>query len=136
MRVILDTNILISALLVQSGPPGNIYRAWSEGAYSLLKCQTQLDELRHVLARPAMLERIRPHRAGRLVNDLKNLAILVDPLPHVERSPDPEDDFLLAAAEAGKADFLVTGDKSRLLSLAKHHGTRILKAADFAAQFL
>jgi putative PIN family toxin of toxin-antitoxin system len=136
MRVILDTNILISALLVQSGPPGKIYRAWSEGAYSLLTCQTQLDELRHVLARPAMIERIRPHRAGRLVNNLKNLAILVEPLPHVERSPDPEDDFLLAAAEAGKADFLVTGDKSGLLSLAKHHGTRILTAADFAAQFL
>ena len=40
----------------------------------------------------------------------------IDPLPRVERSPDPTDDFLLALSEAGKADYLVTGDKSGLLS--------------------
>jgi predicted nucleic acid-binding protein len=39
-------------------------------------------------------------------------------LPRVERSPHPIDDFLLALSEAGKADYLVTGDKSGLLSLA------------------
>ena len=43
---------------------------------------------------------------------------MVDPLPIVVRSPDPTDDFLLAAAEAGGADYLVTGDKSGLLSLS------------------
>jgi uncharacterized protein len=135
MRVILDTNILISALMVQTGPPGRIYRAWSEGAFTLLTCQQQLYELRQVLARPAIAERIRPHHAGRLVNKLKSLAELIDPLPRVERSPDPDDDFLLALAEAGKADFLVTGDKSGLLSLTKHEGARILTAAEFAVQF-
>src|ERR1700733_4284196 len=77
MRVILDTNILVSALLVQSGTPGKVYRAWSEGAYTLLTCQQQLYELREVLSRPAILERIRPHRAGRLVNELKNLAVMM-----------------------------------------------------------
>jgi predicted nucleic acid-binding protein len=81
-------------LLVQSGTPGRVYRAWSEGAYTLLTCQQQLYELREVLSKPAILERIRPHRAGRLVNELKNLAVMIDPLPQVERSPDPEDDFL------------------------------------------
>jgi uncharacterized protein len=135
MRVLLDTNILISALMVQSGPPGQIYRAWTEGAYILLTCQRQLYELRQVLARPAIKARIWPHRAGRLINDLKNLAVMIDPLPHVQRSPDPEDDFLLAASEAGKANFLVTGDKSGLLSLKKHKGTRIVTATHFATQF-
>jgi predicted nucleic acid-binding protein len=53
-------------------------------------------------------------------------------LPRVRRSPDPTDDFLLALSEAGKADYLVTGDKSGLLSLARHAGTRIVSASEFA----
>ncbi len=55
--------------------------------------------------------------AGHLLDQLKALTVMVDPLPRVQRSPDPEDDFLLAAAEGGKADYLVTGDKSGLLAL-------------------
>jgi predicted nucleic acid-binding protein len=61
------------------------------------------------------------------------LAETIDPLPRVERSPDPADDFPLALSEAGKADYLVTGDKSGLLSLARHGGTRIVSAGEFTA---
>ena len=132
MRVVLDTNILISALLVQGGPPGRIYRAWIEGGFTLLTCADQLTEMRNTLRKPALAARIRPHDAGRLMNDLKHFSESVDPLPHVDRSPDPEDNFLLAAAEAGHADYLVTGDKSGLLALHKHQGTRIITARDFA----
>ena len=132
MRVVLDTNILISALLVQSGTPGRIYRGWTDGQFWLLTCEMQLKELRLALRKPSLVDRIRPYRAGRLVNELKELAIPIDPLPHVKRSSDPTDDFLLATAEAGKADFLVTGDKSGLLSLHRHRGTRIVSASEFA----
>jgi len=51
-------------------------------------------------------ERIKPHAAGRLVNQLKDLAESVDALPRVKRSSDPTDDLLLALSEAGKADIL------------------------------
>ena len=54
-------------------------------------------------------------------------------LPRVQRSPDPTDHSLLALSEAGRADYLVTGDKSRLLSLERHEGTRIVSARDFTA---
>jgi len=67
------------------------------------------------------------------VNQLKELAEFIDPLPQVKRSPDPEDDFLLALCEAGKADYLVTGDKSGLLSLMRHEHTKIVSARDFAS---
>jgi predicted nucleic acid-binding protein len=50
----------------------------------------------------------------------------------VARSPDPDDDYLLALAEAGRADYLVTGDKAGLLPLRTHRGTRIIVAKDFA----
>jgi putative PIN family toxin of toxin-antitoxin system len=133
MRVVLDTNILVSALLVQLGHPAAIYRAWQEGHFTLLTCAEQLGELMATLHKPVIAARIKPYKAGRLVNELKELAETVGPLPRVERSPDPSDDFLLALSEAGKADYLVTGDKSGLLPLARHAGTRIISASEFAA---
>jgi putative PIN family toxin of toxin-antitoxin system len=135
MRVVLDTNILISALLIQVGHPAAIYRAWQEGAFVLLICAEQLDELRATLRKPTIAARIKPYHAGRLVNQLKDLAEIVGPRPLVERSPDPTDDFLLALSEAGQADYLVTGDKNGLLLLVRHKTTRILSASEFAALF-
>lgn len=69
------------------------------------------------------------------MNQVRKLAEDIDQLPRVKRSPDPADDFLLALSEAGKADYLVTGDKSGLLSLDRHQATRIVSASDFAALF-
>jgi putative PIN family toxin of toxin-antitoxin system len=132
MRVVLDTNILVSALLIQAGHPGAIYRSWQAGHFTLLTCAEQLYELKATLRKPAIAVRIRPHKAGRLVNQLRELAEVIVTLPTVERSPDPSDDFLLALSEAGKANYLVTGDKSGLLSLARHKGTRIVSASAFA----
>lgn len=135
MRVVLDTNILVSALMVQMGDPAAIYRAWQEGYFTLLTCAEHLDELRATLRKPAVAERIKPYKAGSLVNEMKKLAETIGPLPRVERSPDPTDDFLLALSEVGKADYLVTGDKSGLLALHHHKGTQIVSARDFAALF-
>jgi uncharacterized protein len=135
MRVVLDTNILVSALMVQLGYPAAIYRAWQEGYFTLLICEEQFDELRATLHKPAIAERIKPHKAGRLVNQLKEFAETIGSLPRVERSPDPTDDFLLALSEAGKADYLVIGDKSGLLALARHRSTRIVSAREFAVLF-
>ena len=131
----LDTNILISALMVQVGNPAAIYRAWQHGHFTLLTCTEHLDELRATLRKPAVATRIKPHRAGRLVNELKKLAKTIGPLPRVQRSPHPADDFLLALSEAGKADYLVTGDKAGLLALDRHKTTRIIPARKFAAFF-
>jgi putative PIN family toxin of toxin-antitoxin system len=133
MRVVLDTNILVSALLSPSGTPATIYNAWEGGKFILLTCAEQLEELRAVLEKPQIAALIKPHRAGRLVNQLRRLAEAVDPLPRVERPPDPADDFLLAMCEASHADYLVTGDKSGLLALARHQATRIITAKKFAA---
>src|SRR6266851_7106265 len=133
MRVVLDTNILVSALLIQTGHPAAIYRAWHEGYFKLLTCAEQLDELRATLHKPALAARIRPYKAGRLIDQLRELAETVDKLPRVERPIDPTDDFLLALSESGKADYLVTGDKSGLLALVGHRSTRIVSARDFAA---
>jgi predicted nucleic acid-binding protein len=88
--------------------------------------------LRATLRKPRIAERIKPYAAGRLVNHLKKLAEDVGALPRLQRSPDPTDDFLLGLAEAGGADYLVTGDKNGLLVLRTHRKTRIVSAGYFA----
>jgi putative PIN family toxin of toxin-antitoxin system len=131
MRVVLDTNILISALMISAGNPASIYRAWQERQFTLLTCAEHLDELRATLRKPAIAARILPYKAGGLVNEIKRLAVSVDFLRRVHRSPDPTDDFLLALCEAGNADYLVTGDQSGLLALKRHGVTRIVSARRF-----
>ena len=133
MRVVLDTNIIVSALIAPAGKPAAIIDAWLDGKFTLLTCAAHVDELRATLQKPRVAELVKPHKAGRLVNQVKKLAEDIDPLPRVKRSPDPTDDFLLALSEAGKADYLVTGDKSGLVALGRHKGTQIVSARDFAA---
>ena len=128
MRVVLDTNILIAALLTRGTPPDSLYEAWRDGHFELASCERQLEEINRVSRRPYFKERFAPGVAGRMVNDIRALARLIDPLPRVTRSPDPDDDFLLATAQAARAGYLVTGDKSGLLSLTKHGITRIVTA--------
>ena len=135
MRVVIDTNILVSALIAPAGKPAAIVDAWLDGKFTLLTCPTHVDELRATLHKPRVADLIKPYKAGRLVNQVKKLAESVDPLPRVERSSDPTDDFLLAMSEGGKADYLVTGDKSGLLALDRHKTTRIVSAREFAALF-
>ena len=90
-------------------------------------------ELRRTLGKPTIVPgMIRKSEAGRMINHLLSSAEFTAVLPVVKRSADPDDDFLLAMAEAGRADFLVTGDKSDLLSLLRHAGTRIITAREFA----
>jgi len=134
MRVILDTNILVSALISSSGPPAKLVDAWADGAFLLVSHPVQLDELRDVTRREKIAALVRPAAAGRLVNLIAALAEMPQALPPVQRSRDPRDDFLLALCEAGKADRLATGDKADLLALEQHGAARIVTAAELAAE--
>ena len=68
---------------------------------------------------------------GRLIRDLRKLAEVLTRLHAVERSADPADDFLLAMAEAGNANYLVSGDRRGVLALSTHGITQIVRARDF-----
>lgn len=120
-------------MIAPAGKPAAILDAGLDGKFTLLICAALVEELRGTLQKPRVAELVKPHKAGRLVNQIKKLAEDIDPLPSVERSPDPTDDFLLALSEAGNADYLVTGDKSGLLRLGCHRATRIVSAGEFAA---
>ena len=110
MRVILDTNILLSALISPHGPADQLYHAWRTGRFTLLTSDAQLDELRRVTRQVRVRPLVDSAAAGTLVNELRELALLVTDLPNIEISADPFDNFLFAMARMGRADYLVSGD--------------------------
>lgn len=131
MRVVLDSNILLSALISQHGPPHQIYQAWRKKHFTLITAHDQLDELRRSSRYPKFRDILQPHRVGRLLNNLQQ-AMIVDRLPSGYEAADPHDAWLLALADTAQADYLVTGDKqSGLLAMRRIGKTRILTAAAF-----
>lgn len=132
MRAVLDTGILIAALISTDTPPDLIYRAWRKKAFDLVTSDWQLAEFRRVSRYPRLRRYLKPAEAGDLVNGLRYQATVLGELPELQFSPDPDDNPILAAAIAGGADYLVTGDKRDLLSLGKVETVRIITARRFA----
>jgi len=131
MGVVLDTNILISALMVQVGHPAAIYRAWQEGHFRLLTCREQLDELMATLHKPAIAARIKPYKAGRLVNDLKELAESIAPCRVSGALRIPPMIFCWPSPKRARPT-TCNGRQERPAILARHAGTRIVSAGAFA----
>jgi len=133
VRTVLDTNIIVSALLGPSGPPGRTLRFLRRApAYRLVTSPAQIDELSRVLLTyPRITKRIRPEQAQSFLDGLPLLADVVDDLPEVNISPDPDDNAIIATAIAGKADVIVSGDKRHMVSLGEAAGIPILTARQF-----
>jgi uncharacterized protein len=135
VRAVVDTNVIISALIAPRSLPGSVLRKWSEGRFDLLTCELQIEELRRVTRYPKIRAIVPGHLAGEVVNDLKDSAVWIDNLPTIDLCRDPMDNFLLALAQTGQADYLVTGDKVDLLSMEQHQKTKIVAVSYFAELF-
>ena len=119
MRVVLDTNILVSALITKGTPPDGLYRAWLRGEVELVTSAVQIAELDDVLSRPRLQRFLDADQASAIVENIGTRAVVLDELPSVSLSPDPMDNQILAAAVAGRVDLLVSGDKKHVPSLRK-----------------
>jgi putative PIN family toxin of toxin-antitoxin system len=118
VRVLLDANVLVSALLSRVGAPGRLVGLWLEGEFELVVCPTLLAETKRALGRPKLRARISSEDAERFIELLTELGEVVpDPegQPPV-RSSDPGDDYLLALAAREQVP-LVSGDE-HLLALS------------------
>ncbi len=136
MKVVLDTNVLLSALISPHAPPHRILDAWREGRFDLATCKEQLDEIRHASRYAKFRHILQPNRVGRLINDLTERPLVAVPSARLELA-DPDDAFLLALTAAADADYLVTGDRRAGLLEMGHHGrTRIVAPARFCADVL
>jgi len=139
MRVILDTNVLLGALISPYGPPDTIYRAWQASRFELVTSAAQLDELRRVSRYPKLKSILPAHRIGTMVNNMHRAIVLdtLRQLPDGIEANDPNDAFLLAMALAAEADYLVTGDRrAGLLQRGSLGRTRIVIPAIFCAEAL
>src|SRR3990172_2800440 len=112
MRVILDTNVLLSAFIRVDSNPYKLLQAWLGGRFELVSSNAQIEEIVRVARYPQVRRYIPPAEVGWLVNRIRDRALIIDRIPQVDVSADPSDNFLLGMAEAGQADYLVTGDKA------------------------
>lgn len=114
MRVVVDANVLVSAVISQAGPPRAIVQAWVEPRFELIASPALLDELGDVLARPRFRRWVSIEVAPEFVDGLADDAVIVDDPPAPGLSPDPDDDYLITLARATAADYLVSGDRHLL----------------------
>ncbi len=132
MRLVLDTNIVVAALL-WAGPPRRLLeRSIDDETIALYSTPTLIDELTHTLQYPKFSQRIARYATtpSALVAHYTALVTLLSPL-HVPRviERDADDDHVIAAAVAARADILVSGDHD-LLDLGSFRSVRILAARD------
>jgi putative PIN family toxin of toxin-antitoxin system len=131
VRVVLDTNILISALISPGAAAWRLFDAWRAARFILITSEEQLDEFRKVTRYPQLRNHIRPSEAGAMLNEIRLLATVLPQPPEVDCSSDPADNFLLALACAGDADYLVTGDRRGVLALRRYGRTGIVTLRSF-----
>ncbi len=131
LRVMLDTNVLVSGLAYPDSIPGRILAAWRQGSLQVVLSRYILDELIRVLPRLPRIA-LNPAEIRDLADSFMFLADIVEPVPEKEEAlRDAADQQVLAAFRAAKADYLITGDKD-LLALASRYP--ILTPADFWAR--
>lgn len=130
MRVVLDTNILIGALITEGTPPDRLYRAWLRGEIELVTSTAQMAELADVLARPRLQEFLDADEAAAIVENLGTRALILDDLLDVNLSPDSKDNPILATAITGKVDLIVSGDKKHVLALGEVEDIPVVTARE------
>ena len=133
MRVVLDTNVLVSALLSPDGPPARVLALVAARRVDLLVDDRILAEYDRVLRRPKFS--MAPRAVGELVQQLEALAEYVAPAPCPATLPDPGDVKFLECARAGLADCIVTGNPRHFPRRACR-GIRVLSPAEFVSMFV
>jgi putative PIN family toxin of toxin-antitoxin system len=132
VRAVVDVNVLISAALSARGPSAEILRNSRDGSFELVVSELLIAELTRALAYPKLRKRSPAEKAATFVSWVRDQGSLAEdpPDPAPVRSPDPDDDYLLALAIGGRA-FLVTGDQ-HLLGLRED--LPILTPAEFVTK--
>ncbi len=137
MRIVVDTNTVVSGLLWH-GPPRQILDAARAEKITIFTSEALLDELDDVLRRPKFIARLALADVA-LADVTSGYRSLVTPVVPALIAPvvddDPDDDAVLACALAAGVDMIVSGDR-HLLELASYEGIPILRPSDALAQIL
>ena len=133
MRIVLDTNVVLSALLWRGAPHDLLVSIGQRSSIHLYSSSALLEELADVLARPSATKRLAfiDRSAHEVLTDYVEAVELVEMAsrPRVVGG-DIDDDHVIAAAVAARADLLVSGDRKHLLPLDSHQGIDIVDAVE------
>jgi len=138
LRLVVDTNVLISGTIVITGASARIVDAALDRWLCLITCPVLLSEYADVLQRPHIARKYTKitQRVDDLLDYLQSHAIIVTGIPTEQFVlADPDDDVIVATALEGHAAYIVSGDQ-HLLDLQQIHSVRILTPRDFVAQVL
>ncbi len=132
MNVVLDDNVLVSAIISPHGAPSAIVGAWRRGEFNLVTSAALIGELARVLSYPSIRKRTgwAPNDEAAFIELLWVASIVVAPDVEVVVSRDPTDNRVLEAALAGSADYIVSGDND-LLVLVQFEQIPIIRPVDF-----
>lgn len=126
LKVVIDTNVFISAILF-GGTPRNIINGWPEGKFILCLSPELKAEILNKLQKKFLLA---SENIQFIEEALDKSSQKYIPVRKLTICADPKDNFLLELAEEANADFLVSGDK-HLLFLKYHKKTKIFSSKDF-----
>ena len=132
MKIVLDTNVLVSGLLTPFGPSGEIVRMVSAGELILYIDARILSEYQEVLYRPKF--KFNKDHISILLDFIKLFGQFVSSLPLKNRLPDPDDEPFLEVAIAGKVRSLITGNIVHYPPLSRE-GIKIFSPSEFLEFF-
>jgi len=132
MRIVLDTNVLVSALLSPFGPPAEILRLVTTGTVRLCHDARILGEYRQVLLRSAFP--FRPLQVESLLDQIEADGEPITAFALSDRLPDPDDEAFLEVAPAADARYLVTGNL-RHFPPESRQGVRVVSPREFLKSY-
>jgi uncharacterized protein len=133
MKIVSDTNVIVSRAIVTAGIPARLFRRWEDGDFELLISEEILSECKRVMAYPRTMKRHRYSEAqiDELIEFLRSFATVVQPHEVLDAvSEDATDNRIIECALVGEADYIVTGD-NHLLNLRSYRGIQIIAPATF-----
>lgn len=116
MKIVLDTNVLLSGLMAPEGAPGRIVKAWFDARFDVVMSVEQLGEIARTLGYPKIRRRLAwdEQRIEQFIRQLYIRAEVIEALASVEVPRDPKDAPILATLISAGADVLVSGDRDLL----------------------
>ena len=109
IRAVIDTNILVSALLQPEGLPAAVFMMALSGQIQLCVSDAIFEEYEEVIRRPRLKRPLDVVQGA--LQSIRKLGHWVEPSVHIEECTDPDDNVFLECAQAAEADYLVTGNK-------------------------
>lgn len=137
LRVVVDTNVWVSALINPYGPPAQVLAALKRNAFEPILAPALLDELVEVVRRPRLRRyRLRQEEIEELQNLLRDKSRWVEPTGEVHLCRDPADDLLVEAALLGQAQYMVTRDDDlkrdlELIQRMEEQGIHVVSVRQF-----